>query len=88
MGASDSNKNNYTANSNVYGDAVFETSSSYYDTGSWNLDSSDYPKTSEPFFVRGGDCAYGTAAGAFSFDTSNGISANYIGFRPVLVCFQ
>ena len=46
---------NYSANSDKYGDAVYETSrygDQHYQ--SWNFGNSMFPSTSGPFFNRGG----------------------------------
>ena len=67
VGSSDSYSNNYTANASVYGDAVYETSSSGSGTTSWNSDYSNFPYTSIPFFGRGGYYDDNTGAGVFAF---------------------
>ena len=85
VGSSDSNSNNYTANASVYGDAVYETSSSGSGTTSWNSDYSSFPRTSFPFFLRGGYYSDGTDAGVFYFNDFTGYGDGNHSFRPVLV---
>ena len=59
---------NYEANTNVYGDAVYETSSKGdASNSSWNGDSSGFPVLGGPFFERGGDYHSTTSAGVFDF---------------------
>ena len=84
-GSSDSRENNYSANAGVYGDAVYETSTSGSGTTSWYSDSSHFPGTSSPFFVRGGIYANGSGIGVFFFDGSDGDGYFDHSFRPVLV---
>ena len=87
----DTGVNNYTQNKGVYGDAVYETSKGAYSTSetdkqSWYGDYSIFPRSSGPFFIRGG--AYsnsGTYAGLFFFGINDGDSSSTYGFRPVLV---
>ena len=83
----DSQSGNYNlsipANGN-YGDAVYETSSSYTDQNAWYKDYSDFPHTDGPFFARGGDCSNTSGAGAFSFYRSPGGVYASDGFRVVV----
>ena len=81
----DSNTNNYNTNKGVYGDAVYETSTSGSGTTSWYSDYSDFPNAGIPFFVRGGGYNDGSNAGVFYFGFSNGDGSSYHSFRPVLV---
>ena len=83
--SSDSYENNYQQNKGVYGDAVYETSTSGSGTTSWYSDYSIFPYASFPFFVRGGSYNIGSNAGVFSFDNLTGNSGGYYSFRPVLV---
>ena len=84
-GSSDSRDNNYSANSGKYGDAVYETSANgNSSSSSWYGDYSYFPRTGDPFFVRGGGYNSGTGAGVFYFNGNNGSDSNY-SFRPVLV---
>ena len=82
-GSQDNGTNNYNANSGVYGDAVYETSTS--DSSSWHGDYSSFPNGNLSFFGRGGDCYDDTRAGVFSFYNYFGGSVGNISFRPVLV---
>ena len=83
--SSDSYENNYQQNKGVYGDAVYETSTSGNGTTSWYSDRSDFPYTGGPFFLRGGYCSYGSGAGVFCFNWNNGNGDSNFSFRPVLV---
>ena len=85
VGSSDSNSNNYTANADVCGDAVYETSSSVPGATSWNSAYSTFPNTTGPFFRRGGDYNDDKNAGMFYFHITNGLSNGGHSFRPVLV---
>ena len=86
-GATDSTEDrtaNYNANSDRYGDALWETSNGANGQYSWNQDYSGFPYLSFPFFVRGGYFNYGGSAGLFCFVSANGGTGSYYGFRPVL----
>lgn len=85
-GSSDAQANNwnaYKALTNLRGDAMEETASSYNGTTSWNGDYSYFPSSYYPFFSRGGDYSYGSDAGAFCFDYSFGSADSNDGFRVV-----
>ena len=76
---------NYEANSNRYGDALWETSSGTNGQYSWNNDYSDFPDLSYPFFIRGGRFSSSSRAGLFCFSTApGGAYYSVCGFRPVL----
>ena len=75
---------NYEANSNRYGDALWETSNAISGDYGWGNDSSYMPSFRLPFFVRGGYFYYGSTAGVFSFSSGSGGEAVHYGFRPVL----
>ena len=83
--SSDSYENNYQQNKGVYGDAVYETSTSGSGATSWYSDCSSFPGTSNPFFMRGGSFNNGSGAGVFYFAYSNGNGSGSYSFRPVLV---
>ena len=83
--SSDSYENNYQQNKGVYGDAVYETSTSGNGTTSWYSDHSDFPGTDWPFFYRGGLCSIGSSAGVFYFNGHDGDGYSGGSFRPVLV---
>ena len=91
MGSGDTRAANYAANSDVYGDAIYETSSGTYNSSgdsnaqSWHGDSSFFPYSTGPFSRRGGGSGIGSVAGAFFFDSSHGGAGSNSGFRPVLV---
>ena len=85
-GSSDTQANNwnaYKALTNLRGDAMKETASSYSGSTSWNGDYSYFPYSSVPFFIRGGYFNNGSGAGAFSFYYSNGDAHSVNGFRVV-----
>ena len=83
--SSDSYENNYQQNKGVYGDAVYETSTSGNGTTSWYSDYSNFPGASYPFFVRGGNYDNGSVAGVFCFGGNVGGGSSGRSFRPVLV---
>lgn len=91
-GRSQSNFKTFTEGSNMYGDAVKETTgtnagtaNSGWNTSSWNSDYSNFPEASYPFFTRGGYWSGGRNAGAFLINRNGGTPSYYYGFRPVLV---
>ena len=75
---------NYEANSGIFGDAVYETSSTIEGSYSWNFDAAFFPSSSYTFFARGGNCGDGFNTGEFSFTDFNGNGYSNYGFRPVL----
>ena len=84
--STDNRENNYNANTNKYGDAVYETSlnsASPYTSG-WYGAYTVFPFSGGPFFFRGGGCGSGANAGVFAFSHSNGVAYNDSGFRVVL----
>ena len=83
--SSDSYENNYQQNKGVYGDAVYETSTSGNGTTSWYSDYSYFPYTSIPFLSRGGYYDNGSNAGVFCFSNFAGVGSSNRSFRPVLV---
>ena len=82
--SSDSYTNNYLKNTKIYGDGVRETSTAGSGRTSWYSDYSFFPRSSYPFFKRGGDCGYGSGAGLFCFYNYYGYSYYYNGLRAVL----
>lgn len=56
------------ATSGYFGDAIWETSNTYSDGNSWYEDSSIFPYSIYPFFVRGGRYNSATGAGVFGFN--------------------
>ena len=75
---------NYNANSDRYGDALWETSNGAGGYYGWNQDYSDFPFLSSSFFARGDAYNDGTGAGVFAFGQANGGAFYRCGFRPVL----
>ena len=91
-GRSQSNFKTFIQSSNMYGDAIKETTTdaagktgSTWDSSSWNNDASIFPEASGPFFLRGGSWSYGEQSGNFTFGRISGAPAYSSGFRPVLV---
>ena len=85
-GSSDTEANNwnaYKALTNLRGDAMKETASSYSGSASWNGDYSGFPYSIYPFFIRGGYCSFGSNAGAFLFYYYSGVAHSGYGFRVV-----
>ena len=86
-GSSDSPENNYavsTPENSHYGDAIYETSSSYSDTNGWYSDHSYFSYSSWPFFIRGGINIGETDAGVFAFSYSSGNYYNDMSFRVIV----
>ena len=75
---------NYEANSDRYGDGIWETSNRANEQYCWNQDYSNFPYLSNPFFIRGGYFHSRQHAGVFSFDYAGGVPVSTLGFRPVL----
>ena len=86
----DDSTQNYNANSDMIGDAVYETSSSSSSdynapNTSWYNNASYMPNWRYPFFKRGGEYdSIKSSIGLFSFDTLDGSSGDSVGFRPVV----
>ena len=85
VGSSDGYSYNYTANANVYGDAVYETSSSGFGSDSWGSGYSYFPEVRYPFFLRGYPDIGDTNSGVFCFNVGSGDVESGVSFRPVLV---
>ena len=81
----EANKANYLKNTQIYGDAVRETSTAGVGQTSWYNDYSYFSCLYDPFFRRGGYWWHGSEAGLFSFDHDYGDSSYHYGFRSVLV---
>ena len=77
--------NNLKSETYGFGDAILETSNRSNTTNSWNGDYSDFPFSSVPFFLRGGDYGGSSYAGTFAFSSYSGGTYNSYGFRSVLV---
>ena len=75
---------NYEANSDRYGDALWETSDGANDQNSWNQDYSVFSYLDHPFFLRGGGFGSSATAGLFFFYSAYGGTHFSYGFRPVL----
>jgi hypothetical protein len=72
---------NFNSNSNKKGDALYETSSVGQGSTGWYGDSSDFINIDTVWFYRGNN-------GMFSYTPSNGVSADYTSFRPVMTIVQ
>ena len=84
----DSQSTDY-GNTNKYGDAVYETSSSgNSSTGSWDSSYSYFPYSSYPVFRRGGHAGNGSDAGVFAFSFNTGGAYTNYSFRPVVLSSQ
>ncbi len=89
VGSSDSYEFNYavaTPDKGHYGDTIWETSGNTGSpwTHSWYSDYSSFPNINSLFFIRGGVYAYGSPAGVFTFNCTNGYSNGDVTFRVVL----
>ncbi len=85
VGKEDTQEENYTVNSKLYGDALWETSNEYATTdGSWYLDCSTFPYSSRPFFLRGGRFDGASVVGLYCFYNATGYGYSDDSFRPVL----
>ena len=74
-----------TKDTGKYGDAVWETSSSFSGQTSWNNNSSNMPYGWSPFFTRGGQSPNNTLAGLYFLGITNGSDTLKIsGFRVVI----
>ena len=79
----------YYGNTDKYGDAVYETSSSGGSlTGSWDSGYSGFPYSSYPVFIRGGRASGGSLAGVFAFYNDAGVASTDYSFRPVVLSSQ
>ena len=86
-GSSDTQEANYalsTPANGHYGDAVYETSSTYSSTNGWYSDYSRFPCSINPFFGRGGKCVNTSESGLFHFGTTAGGPFCDNGFRVVV----
>ena len=74
-----------TAGKKNRGDAVYETSLTYFNqTGSWLEAYADFPNGNKPFFNRGGE--YNSPSGGiFYFGNNDGKIGDYASFRLILV---
>ena len=72
------------SSNNIYGDAVYETSTSYSSLNSWCSDYLYFPEGFFPFFARGGYYDFASVAGVFCFGDGHGYSDYRSGFRPVV----
>ena len=80
-GTPNSGSADYQLCNDLYGDAIYETSTSY-SSGSWCNDHVYYPSGAGPFFCRGGYYHDDNDAGAFHFIGATG-GGDYGGFRCV-----
>lgn len=87
VASTDDATNNYGANKEKYGDAIYEVSSNSISNwdDSWNAEFSQFPSTETPFMVRGGAYDSASLAGFYAFKGMSGEPATNCSFRPVLV---
>ncbi len=84
-GSTDSYEDNYQQNKEIYGNAVYETSTSSSGTTSWHGGYSAFPYENNTFFMWGGYYGNSYGAGVFCFGGSTGNAGKVASFRPVLV---
>ncbi len=88
-GTSSDRTENYNVNTNKYGDAVYEISSSGDSiTASWDDSNSLFPFSSYPVFARGGHANDGSYSGVLEFASNTGGNYVFLSFRPVVLSFQ
>ena len=78
----------YYGNTNKYGDAVYETSSSGSSqgaTGCWDDSASDFPITFTPLLIRSGQANAGKQCGIFGIYRKSGVADTSGSFRPVAI---
>ena len=77
----------YYENSNIYGDAMYETSLTSSGDGddSWYNDWSYFPTSTHVFFCRGGYYFAESSSGMFCFAIAKGTAEENKSFRPVLI---
>ena len=87
IGGSDNQELNYEANSQRFGDALYETSETGGDVynSSWFNEISRFPYTNDPWLIRGGNCFDGLNTGLTYFSNTQGNAWSSLGFRPVLI---
>jgi hypothetical protein len=87
LGGEDNSLNNYSSAIDKKGDAIYETSVGGELSTSWNSDMSDMPRSTTPWFTRGGRGGIsGTSVGTFYFGSfGSGAASAIVGFRSVLL---
>ena len=81
----DAGRANYAVDTQIYGDAIRETSEALTRSDTWFYDYSLFVGSGSPFFIRGGYYKNTTAAGLFFFARHHGFNDYNYGFRTVLV---
>ena len=77
---------NYSENTQIYGDAVFETSTKGTENSGWYQDASRFIGKTALYMLRGGSISESSNEnGLYAFNSTDGNSAYNIGFRAVLV---
>jgi prepilin-type N-terminal cleavage/methylation domain-containing protein len=74
---------NYSAD--IYGDAVYETTSDIGDNYAWYNEFAYYLLTTNPWLARGGFYNNGLSAGAFAFYYGDGAAYPNSSFRPIVI---
>ena len=84
----DTSENNFNNMSDIFGNAMWETSSDYNDIrNAWYDDARYSPAGSTPFFPRGGGYWSYELSGVFSVSTTYGGEAVNASFRPTIVVY-
>ena len=81
----DARLDNYQANSKVYGDAMWDTSSHGDSASSWYSDYSYMAHVNYPWIQRGCAYNYGTGAGVYAFSFGIGTPSVLKSFHAVLL---
>ena len=85
VGSPENGENNYNANSNKYGDAIWETSEAESGEKAWYSDFSNFSYWNTTFLYRGGNWGNNTHAGVYAFNYEDGHGYTYYGFRTCIV---
>lgn len=84
IGSKDNAYDNYNANANSFGHALYETSSTGTGNNGWYSDASTMINGLVPWLQRG-NYHVGSAAGIFAFTAGNGSPNNKTTFRPAVI---
>lgn len=76
---------NYEINKDIYGDAIFETSTDGNGYSSWFDETSIYTYDDAGFFLRSGGFDRGKNSGLFDFENHSGHPYGSYGFRCILI---
>lgn len=82
----DTRSGNYEVNKNIYGDAIYETSSSYVNATTWYRENTYMPYSEFPWFSHDGYYFdYSAQVGVFNFWNERGYHDSVNSFRPVVI---